>query len=159
MEQRRTKRFIDSAVQGALARRILIHWLIFSLLVVTVLPFCQLLSDFRLDASFLEQWQAQWAKMLPLAVIMLAMLPIFVLDTIRFSHRFAGPIFRFHSVAKQLAAGEKVEPVRLRKGDAWKEFADDFNAMVRRLSSTPQDSETSPVNDGIKGSSTLSQSS
>ena len=141
MEQRRTTHFVDSAVQGALARRIVLHWLFVSLLIAGVMPLWQLMSNFKLDEPFVGQLQNQWAKTVPVLVVLVAMLPIFVLDTIRFSHRFAGPIFRFHNVVKRLAAGEQVEPIHLRKGDAWTEFANDFNAMVRHWSGT-RDAET-----------------
>ena len=52
MNNRRKKFLIDATVQGALARRIVIHWIIFCALVVTIMPFCQLLYNFRADLSF-----------------------------------------------------------------------------------------------------------
>ncbi len=151
MKNRRKRHFIDSAVQGALARRIMLHWIIFSVLVLTIMPFCQIISDLKLDVPFSQQFQVKWMEMAPMFVIMLATLPIFVYDTIRFSHRFAGPIFRFHGVVKRLAAGKQVEPVELRPGDAWKEFADDFNAMVQRLTSEDNQKTSASAENGVNG--------
>jgi hypothetical protein len=64
---------------------------------------------------------------------LIAILPLFVWDTVTLSHRFAGPMCRFHNSIKRLAAGEEVRPIRLRKGDFWTNFADDFNVLLERL--------------------------
>ena len=74
-----------------------------------------------------------WWESAPVFVILLALLPMFAWDTIKLSHRFAGPMFRFHDTVKRLANGERVPPIRLRKGDFWKDFAEDFNRLMQRM--------------------------
>jgi nitrogen fixation/metabolism regulation signal transduction histidine kinase len=67
------------------------------------------------------------------ALVLFFMLPAFIVDTIKLSHRFAGPIFRLRGVFRSLASGEKYQPLRFREMDFWQELADDFNRMVERL--------------------------
>ena len=133
MRNRRRKRFIDSAVQGAISRRIARHWIIFLAMVFMVLPLWRLMLATEFTGSFSALIFRSWLETLPVLVVLIAMLPIFVWDTVKLSHRFAGPMYRFHKTLKSLAAGEEVRPIRLREGDFWTEFADDFNTMVQRL--------------------------
>ena len=134
MKSRRKKQFIDSAVQGALARRIILHWLIFFVMVFFTLPLWHLMSSAEVFSPFSELMQESWAETAPVFVILLAMIPIFVWDTVTFSNRFTGPMYRLHSSIKSLAAAEEVQPIRLRKGDVWTNVAEDFNTMLERIS-------------------------
>jgi len=147
MNNRRHKHFVDSAVQGALARRITLHWLIFLAMACSVLPLWQLRSQGVFSGSFSQMMAEGWAAMAPVFVILVAMLPIFVWDTVKFSHRFAGPMCRFQNSIRQLAAGEKTRPIQLRSGDFWKEFADDFNEMLQRLESEREADSTAETAD------------
>ena len=135
MKNRRKKRFVDSLVQGALIRRITLHWLLFFVMASVTMSLWRLMTSPEFDGPFSTLILRSWSETVPILVILAAMLPIFVWDTITFSHRFAGPMYRFHATVRRLAAGETVEPIRLRKGDFWLEFADDFNAMVERWTS------------------------
>lgn len=62
-------------------------------------------------------------------------LPIVVVDCLRQTNKFAGPIFRIRQVTKRIADGEPVEELRFRDGDFWDGFASDFNRMVQRVAS------------------------
>ena len=135
MRNRRKKRFIDSAVQGAIGRRIALHWLMFFAMAFLTLPLWRLMSSTEFTGPFSTLLLRSWAETAPVLVILIAMLPIFVWDTVKFSHRFAGPMYRFHKTVKSLSAGEEVQPIRLRKGDFWMDVADDFNSMIERLTS------------------------
>jgi signal transduction histidine kinase len=57
---------------------------------------------------------------------------IFVITafSIVFSHRIAGPIYRLENTLDRLIRGEDVETLRLRKGDALKEFAEKINSLI-----------------------------
>lgn len=133
MRTRRRRRFIDSAVQGALVRRIVVHWLIFLAMAFFTLPLWQIWSSGNIFSPFSTLVVESWRDTAPMFVILIAMLPIFVWDTVKLSHRFAGPMYRFQNTVKSLAAGKTVQPVSLRDGDFWKEFADDLNALMRRI--------------------------
>ena len=66
----------------------------------------------------------------------------------RVTNRFAGPIFRLRRSMRELADGEHVEPVHLRKGDYWQDVADQFNRVIQRVEATAEKhdrSEEEPV--------------
>lgn len=130
----RKKTFVDPQVQGALIRRLVIHWISF-ISVAAAFAFClQLLSDpFR---PVKEHVQQLWWTHGPFLVVLFFMLPIFVIDTIKLSHRFAGPIYRLRQTIRSLAHGEEYRPLKFRDFDFWQGLALDFNKMVTRLTSS-----------------------
>jgi len=135
MKARRTRKFIDSVVQGSLVRRIALHWFIFFALAFLMLPLWRMMTGAELVGSFSELMLRGWWETAPIFVILLALLPVFLWDTVTLSHRFAGPMYRFQDTVKRLAAGEDVPPIRLRKRDFWKEFAADLNSLMERMDS------------------------
>jgi len=78
-------------------------------------------------------------------VVSLCLLPLVLVDVVRLSNRFAGPAYRLRRAMRQLAHGEKVQPITFRQGDFWKEFADDFNRIAARLEKAQQQCEEKPV--------------
>ena len=66
-------------------------------------------------------------------VASLLLLPIVLIDIVRLSNRFAGPLVRLRRSMRALARGEKVQPIHFRGSDFWQEFADEFNAIAARL--------------------------
>ncbi len=69
-----------------------------------------------------------------------AMLIFWVLLTLlawisfRMSHRIAGPIYRFERVVKSVIAGDyDMTAIQLRKGDEFRELANDLNKMMDAL--------------------------
>ena len=145
----RKKTFVDPKVQGALVRRLVIHWFTF-LLVASLVSFClQVLSNpFR---SLAEHTQQVWWTHGPFLLVMVFLLPVFVLDTIKMSHRFAGPIYRLRQVILEIAEGNPPPRLKFRDFDFWKGLADDFNRMVDRLNSgagkpVKTDDSEEPVN-------------
>jgi hypothetical protein len=128
---RRTKHFIDSRVQGALAHRIIVHWLIFLAVGSLVAFILQVLSNpFR---SLASHAQDMWWTHGPFLLVLLFLLPVFVVDTIKLSHRFAGPIYALRRALRELAQGEKPRKLKFRKRDFWHGLADDYNAALVKL--------------------------
>lgn len=127
----RRKVYIDAKVQGALARRIMLHWVIFLMVASLAAFMLQVLSNpFRPIADHARDlWQTQG----PFLVVMLFLLPVFVVDTIKLSHRFAGPIFSLRRTIGEIAEGKTPRKLKFRSDDFWQELADDFNAMLARL--------------------------
>jgi len=127
----RKKTFIDPKVQGALVRRLVRHWLIF-MVVASMVAFClQVLSNpFR---STSEHFQQMWWTHGPFLLAMLFLLPVFVLDTIKLSHRFAGPIYRLRQIILEIAQGDPPPRLKFRDFDFWQGLAEDFNRMVDQL--------------------------
>ena len=128
----RKKTFIDSKVQGALVRRLMLHWLVF-FAASSAIAFClQVLSNPFLSIG--NHAQNLWWTHGPFLMVMVFLLPVFVIDTIRISHRFAGPIHRLRNTIRGIANGEPTPALKFRDFDFWQGLADDFNRMVARLS-------------------------
>lgn len=136
----RKKTFVDPKVQGALVRRLVLHWCAF-IAVAGLVAFClQVLSNpFR---TFEEQIQQVWWTHGPFLLVMFFLLPVFILDTIKLSHRFVGPVYRLRSTIRSLANGEEFRPLKFREVDFWQSLAEDFNAMVARLKGEAVDPPT-----------------
>eukprot|EP00487_Bulimina_marginata_P013030 TRINITY_DN9716_c0_g1_i1.p2 TRINITY_DN9716_c0_g1~~TRINITY_DN9716_c0_g1_i1.p2 ORF type:complete len:110 (+),score=0.71 TRINITY_DN9716_c0_g1_i1:162-491(+) len=66
----------------------------------------------------------------PMLFAAFVMLPIFVVDLCKFSHRFVGPLIRLRKGLQQLADGKSVQPIKLRKHDFWQSTIDDFNRVI-----------------------------
>jgi len=135
MKNQRKKHFIDRPVRGALIRRIVLHGLIFFAMMLVVLPLWRVMYSGNLTGSFSTLMARGCAETAPAFIILLAMMPIFVWDTVTLSHRFAGPMYRFRKTLQELAACGEAPTVKLRDGDFWQDVADDFNAVLERLAS------------------------
>ncbi len=127
----RKKTFVDPKVQGALVRRLVRHWLTF-LVVASLVAFClQVMSNpFR---SLSEHVQQLWWTHGPFLLVMVFLLPVFVLDTIKISHRFVGPIYRLRQTILEIAEGDPPPRLKFRDFDFWQGLAEDFNRMVDQL--------------------------
>lgn len=128
--QRKTD-FIDPEVQGALTRRIVAQWVVFTA-VATALAFgLTWMSDpFAPIGQVLAE---AWWTYAPLLLVLVCLLPVFVMDTIKLSNRFTGPIYRLRHVARALAEGKPTAPVEFRGGDFWRGLADDMNKVIDRV--------------------------
>jgi hypothetical protein len=149
-QPRRTKHFIDSGVQGSLARRIIFHWLTF-LLVATLVSFIlQVLTNpFRpLSAHLRDMWLTHG----PFLLVMVFLLPAFVVDTIKLSHRFAGPIFNLRRTIREIAQGKPPRKLKFRRRDFWHDLADDFNAMLLHLDLLKDDASERQDEEQLVGS-------
>lgn len=69
----------------------------------------------------------------PVVVFFLLVAAICVYDLISFTHRFAGPIYRFRQTIKSISRNEPVALVRLRQGDMMMDMQDDLNEMLLAL--------------------------
>jgi hypothetical protein len=129
--ERRTKWFVNKQLQESLSRRLLVYWCgtwlaIFAIPIVTRLMVSKL--PFRVLAS--ELVSDLWFPM----VMSLLALPIVFWDSIRFSHRIAGPVKRIGNDMRRLADGEPVFPVKLRANDFCHELAENFNLLLQERS-------------------------
>ena len=128
---RRSKKFIDANVQGSLARRIIFHWLLFLLVASLAAFILQALSNpFRpLSAHVRDIW---WTHG-PFLLVLFFLLPVFMVDSIKLSHRFAGPIYSLRRAVRDIADGKPARKLKFRRHDFWHDLADDYNAMLKRL--------------------------
>jgi hypothetical protein len=128
---RRKKQFIDACVQGSLARRIIMHWLLFLSVGALVAFILQVLADpFRPLAL---HFKALWITHGPFLLVMVFLLPVFVVDSIKLSHRFAGPIYALRKALREVASGGTPRRLKFRRRDFWHDVADDYNAVLEKL--------------------------
>jgi hypothetical protein len=131
MKNRRKRSFVDPTVQGGLVLRIAIYWVVFMIDVALALASWWLLASPARD--FNPSLREMWCVYAPVLVVSLLLLPLAILDTIRFSNRFVGPLVRLRRSMRQLACGNHVAPITFRRTEFWQDLADDFNAVLERV--------------------------
>jgi hypothetical protein len=107
------------------------YWL-YCLLTLTLLTLCWRIANTE-PQPFESHMHALKADFAPAAIGSLLLLPVVLIDVLRLSNRFTGPMFRVRRTMNLLAQGEPVPPLKFRDGDFWMEFAGDFNAVAARL--------------------------
>lgn len=131
----RRRLFVDPKLQGSLVVRAVFYWLM-CLLTVTLMLLCWRIMTGP-ARMFYAHFEDMWHDLGPALVASLILLPMIVLDVVRLSNRFAGPVLRLRRSMRELAHGEPVEPIHFRDGDFWPDFAADFNAVVARVQNGP----------------------
>ncbi len=138
----RTKRkqnYVDSHVQGALLRRICSHWVIFFVVSgVAIIALQALLGDPA--KTIAERIQFEAREFMFMALVMVSLFPAFMLDTIRFSNRFVGPIARLRRYIRDLKTG-KTEHCSFRNNDFWNDMATEFNGVADLVASQKSEIE------------------
>ena len=151
----RKSTFIDPSVQGTLVKRVVMHWICFIVTSIAAITLLQMVlgDPSKTIAEHMESAAKQYALFF---IVMLTLLPAFVLDTIRLSHRFAGPIYRLRQTFRTVAAGKAFQPIRFRNGDFWKDIAGEFNEMMEALDApmelpaTPEATEENSADHSVR---------
>ncbi len=145
-EKRRKKNYIDRPVQGAVLRRFLLHAALFLLIGSGLSLIVQFLANpFQ---SMETLWAAFWRSTGPFLIVMLALAPIFVWDTIKLTNRIVGPIHRLRMTLRQVNAGvPQTAPLHFRAGDFWADLADELNPIIERIQATWETAPTAIPND------------
>lgn len=152
--EKRIRKFIDGKLQGALILRVLVYaFCCFTVVTVMILTW-------RITVSgparvFYKHFDDLWYQYAPVVIALLLLLPLIMIDVVRFSHRFVGPMLRMRRAMKELAEGGKVEPIRFRKNDFWHEAADHFNMLLRRVQE--QDEQLAKVKQQVEPPELVSQ--
>jgi hypothetical protein len=126
----RKKMFVDARVQGVMLRRLVIYWL-FGLLAISQILLCWHIITGP-PTPFFDQFRFDllWSEHAPVVIASLILLPIFLIDTVVLTNRFCGPLYRLRGAMRALAAGERIEPLKFRDKDFWREVADEFNLLA-----------------------------
>ena len=122
----RTRYLVDPDVQWAIIRRMLMHWAV-AVLALMSIGVCVQLIYAPGEQSFMDAMAHSFGSQIPLLCIMFILMPIYVWDVVKLSHRFAGPMLRLRNIFRDLANGGRAPHLRFRPGDYWHGFADDFN--------------------------------
>lgn len=130
--KKRKQNFVDSSVQGSLLRRIIVHWLIFFFVVtLSAVTLQALLGD--PSTPLLDRMAQELKDFYLIGIVIGSLFPAFLLDTIRFSNRFVGPITRLRRQLRELAETGQTAELKFRDNDFWIEIANEFNAVRARV--------------------------
>jgi nitrogen fixation/metabolism regulation signal transduction histidine kinase len=80
-----------------------------------------------------EHARNSWWSHGPFLLVSVFLLPVFVMDTIKLSNRFAGPVYSLRRAMREVVQGKPPRRLRFRKRDFWHDLADDYNALLVRL--------------------------
>jgi len=140
VRQQRKKLFVDPKVQGALVLRTALYWVV-CLITITLMILCWriLTGPAR---PFYTHFDDMWFNFGPALVASFVLLPLVIIDIVRLSNRFAGPLVRLRRSMRALARGEEVPPITFREGDFWQDFADEFNALRARMRELSQETKS-----------------
>ncbi|MFN6111683.1 MAG: hypothetical protein ACK493_15060 [Planctomycetota bacterium] len=129
---KRVRRYVDRKVQGGLLVRMAIHWGLFFFTSAFAYVVIQAIAS-PSGNSFLQRMQSALTVFSLLGLLMLTLVPAFMLDIIRFSNRFAGPMVRLRRFMKELGEVGDAPPLKFRDDDFWSELAKDFNLCRDRI--------------------------
>lgn len=125
---RRRRLLVDYRVQGALIGRVLIYWV---LCLLGVLVIRATLSGLCVALDI--PWSDTGSLWLSQVLASCLFVPFVVVDVLRMTNRFVGPMYRLRRQMERLAQGEAVAPIAFRKGDMWHDFAQAFNDLRSRM--------------------------
>jgi methyl-accepting chemotaxis protein len=131
----RKRFFVDPKVQGALIARVVLYWVICLTAIALLLLYWNIITG--PPSTFYVHFNNMWFVYGLPAIASFVILPFVIIDVIRMSNRFVGPLLRLRRSMRALARGEYVESIEFRGNDFWHDLADDFNAVrarIRRLS-------------------------
>jgi len=129
--QSRRQLFVNSKIQGNLVFRVAMYWF-YCLLVVGVMSAGWLML-FDRPASAGEFLARIGGRTAPILISSVLLLPLVLMDCVRFSNRFVGPVFRLGRAIDRLADGQRVHNIEFRAGDFWYDYAQSFNRLNERV--------------------------
>jgi hypothetical protein len=127
----RTRLYIDRPIQFAIIVRALTYWtvcLTMQILAVTFLPVL-----FHPPENFYAIGEHFWWTLGFGMLGSIVALPLIVMDILRLSHRWVGPVFRLRSYLRSLRNRQPVGRLSFRAGDFWQDLAADVNSVVMEL--------------------------
>lgn len=132
--RKRKQIFAQKPIQGGLVIRTVLYWFYCLCTIFLFVAVGSLFSGNLATAG--EMFAKTWQQFSPAVLASLFLLPLVILDVLRSSHRFVGPLIRLETEMKRLADGHPVEPIRFRKNDYWHELADQFNRIAEQAKAT-----------------------
>lgn len=139
---KRSQTVVDREVQYGVVKKIAVHWLVLFVCNSIALMIWVTLFE-QPEMGWRDNFAESFRRFLPFFVITAALIPAFVLDTLKLTNRFAGPISKLRGEMKNAADGKPVRPLHFRSDDYWCEVADGFNALIAKAGIETTDSDTS----------------
>lgn len=136
LKSRRKKTYVNRRVQGRIIGRVAAYWILYHVVLWHGL-FVYRYAQHRIAVAagdpavpFRGLYAQFCAEYTPLLVCALLILPLFLIDFVRMTHRVVGPLVRVRNALQELMAGGRVPKVEFRKGDLISEFESEFNDFL-----------------------------
>ncbi|SFI27941.1 hypothetical protein [Planctomicrobium piriforme] len=133
----RKRIFVSGQIQGSVLLRFGMYWFVYHFVLWHTL-FLFYFAQYRAEVlnggpveSFAQIYSNFCSQYYPMLLAALAVLPLLIYDSIRTTHRIAGPLVRFQNTLRRLKAGDRIESVQLRDGDLLLEFQREFNDFLK----------------------------
>lgn len=129
---RRKKKYVNSRVQGRILGRIASYWVLYHFVLwhgLFVYRYAQVRMtaiDGQAVGSIRSVYWQFCIDYSPLLVCSLLIMPLFMLDFVRLTHRFVGPLVRIRETLLKMMDNERVAEVEFRKGDLLPELQTTF---------------------------------
>jgi methyl-accepting chemotaxis protein len=130
MKEVRKKIWLDN-FQTKLFIRIGTYWLLYQIVLWNALFIWRLLREG--PGNLIDQYLVFVQEYYPALICFAVVAPILALDAVRFAHRLSGPVYRLRDTVQQVAEGEAVDRIQLRRDDFLVDLTDDFNHMLESL--------------------------
>lgn len=152
----RKQNFVDSTVQGALLRRIIMHWVMYFIVAGIAIVLLQAMLSGPDGKPMIERVFDEVREFTLVGLILICIFPAFLLDTVRFSNRFVGPVGRLRRYLRQLGNDGNTERLSFRGGDFWAEMAEEYNVVVAQIEE--KDAEIERLKTALKKTGSASRS-
>jgi hypothetical protein len=136
MKNRRKQLVVDRKVQGAILKRVFVYWLFCVLFIMTPLVLVNTLRqpELNLGEHFKSIWSQYWLSFIMAALL----LPMAIMDALRLSHGFIGPIYRLRRELEQYTQRPDISFSKFREDDFWSSLMGDVVRFEERLSTDKQ---------------------
>lgn len=141
MKHARKQNYIDSSVQGALLRRIVLHWVLYFIVAGLAIVSLQAMLSGPSGEPLMKRVLHEINNFTLVGLILVCIFPAFLLDTVRFSNRFVGPVGRLRRYLRQLGQDGDTDRLSFRGNDFWAEMAEEFNVVAERFDAQEQEIE------------------
>ncbi len=132
MKNRRKQLVVDRKVQGAILKRVFVYWLFCVLFIMTPLVLVNTLRQPELNLS--EHLKSIWSQYWLSFIMAALLLPMAIMDALRLSHGFIGPIYRLRRELEQYAQRPDISFSKFREDDFWSSLTKDVMRFEKRLS-------------------------
>ena len=129
----RKKLYVNKEAQGSIIKRGIYQWYFCTSLILMTMAIFIAVKDPSRSALLLVY--ELWTYFSPAIVASVVVLPLFIYDILKLSHKIAGPLERLSTEMTKLSEGQKVETLRFRHGDYWPELAEKFNELASQVQS------------------------
>ena len=122
--------YVDSAIQGAIIKRVLAYW--FACLLFLTLPMVLTMTIMQPEILFVDHIPTVLKRFWPVYLILVLMLPFLVRDALSLSNRFCGPMTRLLGGIKQYNETGVYNDIKFRERDFWKPVATAINTAMQK---------------------------